>query len=82
MLDPIKQVKRNVREKFRQGKLFTMAKKPRIPEEALRFFREQGKRGGKIGGKARAESLTGEERSAIAKKAAAARWGKRGDGVK
>jgi len=31
-------------------------------------------RGGKMGGKARAEKLTPEERSAIASKAAKARW--------
>lgn len=31
-------------------------------------------KGGKIGGKARAEKLTPEERSEIAKKAAKARW--------
>lgn len=36
---------------------------------------ELGRRGGLKGGKARAEKLTPEERSAIAKKAAAARWG-------
>lgn len=33
-------------------------------------------RGGRIGGKARAEKLTPEERAAIAKKAAEARWSK------
>ena len=32
------------------------------------------RRSGKAGAKARSESLTGEERSAIAKKAANARW--------
>jgi hypothetical protein len=32
-------------------------------------------RSGRAGAKARAKSLTGEERSKIAKKAAAARWG-------
>lgn len=37
---------------------------------------ELGRRGGKKGGKARAEKLTPEQRSAIAKKAAEARWGK------
>lgn len=37
---------------------------------------ELGKLGGKKGGKARAEKLTPEERSEIAKKAAAARWKK------
>jgi len=36
-----------------------------------------GKLGGAKGGKARAAKLTPEERSAIAKRAAAARWGER-----
>jgi hypothetical protein len=35
-----------------------------------------GRMGGKKGGKARAESLSATKRRAIAKKAAAARWGK------
>ena len=35
---------------------------------------ELGRRGGLIGGKARAAKLTAEERSQIARKAAAARW--------
>lgn len=35
-----------------------------------------GRRGGLKGGKARAESLTAKQRSEIAKKAAATRWGK------
>lgn len=34
-----------------------------------------GKRGGSKGGRARAESLSAERRSAIARKAAEARWG-------
>jgi hypothetical protein len=34
-----------------------------------------GRRGGKVGGKARAEALTAEERRSIAMKAARARWG-------
>jgi hypothetical protein len=34
-----------------------------------------GRKGGKVGGKARAASLTAEERRAIAAKAARARWG-------
>lgn len=36
-----------------------------------------GKLGGAKGGAARAAKLTGEEKSAIAKKAASARWGKK-----
>ncbi len=35
---------------------------------------ESGRRGGLIGGVARTAKLTAEQRSAIAKKAAAARW--------
>lgn len=38
-----------------------------------------GRKGGLKGGKARAEALTQEERTAIAKKAAAARWGTKED---
>ncbi len=36
---------------------------------------ESGRRGGQKGGKARADALTPERRSEIARKAAAARWG-------
>lgn len=36
-----------------------------------------GRKGGLKGGKARAASMTAKQRAAIAKKAAAARWGKR-----
>jgi len=36
-----------------------------------------GKLGGRKGGKARAEKLTPEQRSSIAKKAAQARWAKK-----
>ena len=49
----------------------------RIPKEALEYFREQGRRGGKKSGKARLEKLTPEQRSEIARKAALARWANR-----
>lgn len=39
---------------------------------------ELGRKGGLVGGRARAEKLTPEQRSEIARKAAAARWHKRG----
>ena len=42
----------------------------------MQFFRKEGKKGGKIGGKARAAALTPAQRKEIARKAAAARWGK------
>jgi hypothetical protein len=38
---------------------------------------ELGRKGGKIGGKARAANMTPEERRASAQKAALARWGTR-----
>jgi hypothetical protein len=50
--------------------------KRKLPKEALEYFREQGAKGGKSGAKARMEKLTSAQRSAIAKKAATARWSK------
>ena len=46
----------------------------RIPKEILDYFKKQGAKGGKAGTEARMEKTTPEQRSAIAKKAAAARW--------
>jgi uncharacterized protein YdaU (DUF1376 family) len=54
-------------------KVLKVAKK-KLSAEALEFFKEQGARGGKIGTKRRMENLTAEQRSEVAKKAAAARW--------
>jgi hypothetical protein len=46
-------------------------------ETEEKFKAPSGKvRSGKAGGKARAEKLTAEQRSLVAKKAAGARWGK------
>jgi general stress protein YciG len=45
----------------------------RTPEERKEFARM----GGQIGGKRRARALTKERRQEIARKAAAARWGKK-----
>jgi predicted PilT family ATPase len=44
------------------------------PEEEESPKATAGRKGGLKGGKARAEKLTAEERSKIARKAAAARW--------
>ena len=46
--------------------------KKRLPSEVLEFFRKQGAKGGKIGGKRSLETMTPEERRARAKKASAA----------
>jgi hypothetical protein len=44
---------------------------PRVKDPAAVAL---GRRGGLKGGKARADKMTAEERTAVAKKAAAARW--------
>lgn len=49
-----------------------MAKKPKIPDDVLEWFRAQAIKGGKIGGKRSLETMTPEQRTARAKKAAAA----------
>jgi hypothetical protein len=49
----------------------------REAEEMRELARRLGRRGGLKGGKARAEKLTPEERSEIARKAADARWAKK-----
>ena len=51
-----------------------MAKKKGLSKEALKYFQDQGSKGGKIGGKKRADSLSAKRRSEIAKAAAKKRW--------
>jgi hypothetical protein len=46
-------------------------KRKKLPLEALEFFKQAGRRGGKIGGKRSLETMTPEERTERAKKAAA-----------
>ena len=46
-------------------------------EEMRELARKLGRRGGLKGGKVRAEKLTPEQRSEIARKAAKARWAKK-----
>lgn len=47
---------------------------PQTRAEISRFMAQMGRKGGKIGGKRRLQTMTAEERSEIAKKAARARW--------
>lgn len=55
----------------------TEKKEPPVSrEEILRVMREMGRRGGKKGGKRRMETMTPEERSRVAHKAAQVRWAK------
>jgi hypothetical protein len=48
-----------------------MAKK-KLPPDVMEFFRKQGAKGGRIGGKRSLETMTTEERTTRAKKASAA----------
>ena len=48
-----------------------------VPEESLSDMAQRGRLGGKVGGPARAEKLTPDERRAVASGAAQARWSKR-----
>ena len=48
-----------------------MAKK-KLPPEVLEFFKKQGAKGGKLSGQARMERMTPEQRSEVARQAAAA----------
>jgi hypothetical protein len=47
-----------------------------MPDAVKKYFVKMGRRGGKIGGKIRAASLTSEQRSEAARKAVQARWQK------
>ena len=46
--------------------------KGELPAEVLEFFRQHGRKGGKLSSKARLAKMTAEQRKAVAKKAAAA----------
>ena len=49
----------------------------RLPPEIREFFKKQGAKGGKIGGKRSLETMTPEQRSERARNAVAAREAKR-----
>jgi len=51
-------------------------KHSKLPKEVRDIFAMYGSEGGKVGGKLRWEGVTPEERTAIGKKAAEARWRK------
>jgi hypothetical protein len=52
-----------------------MAKK-KLPPDIRDFFVKMGRKGGKLGGAARAANMTAKERSDSARKAVQARWAK------
>ncbi len=49
----------------------------KLPPEIKAYFVKMGSRGGKLGGRIRADKLTPERRKEIALKANAARWAKK-----
>lgn len=55
-----------------------LSKRPPLPTQSQisAFMAELGRKGGKIGGKRRLETMSSQERKRIAKKAADARWEK------
>jgi hypothetical protein len=48
-----------------------------MPQAVKEYFIRMGRKGGKLGGKARAASLTDEERTESARRAVMARWAKK-----
>ena len=52
------------------------------PEVVSEYMAHIGRRGGRIGGKRRLQTMTPEQRSAVALKAARARWSKAKNGRK
>ena len=80
MLNPLQYARTFLKWNAKGVKLVVaMAGRKKLNKQALEFFRVEGRRGGLKSGKARMEKLTPEQRSAIARKAAAARWGKKAD---
>ena len=72
--DPIETANRLIRETTGgSGDVETLPN----PAELSRIMKALGARGGRIGGKRRAENMTRKERSAAARIAARARWGNR-----
>ena len=72
--NPLTNVNRKV-VAFRVGVTYNtgMAKKT-LPPDVRDFFVKMGRKGGKIGGAARAANMTAKQRSESARKAVQARW--------
>ena len=50
--------------------------KKKLPPEVLEYFAKMGRKGGLVGGVARAAALTKEQRSESARRAVQSRWAK------
>lgn len=61
-----------------QSTAMSRAQKPKLDAATREIFRALGSIGGKTGGKARWKGVSPEERSTLARKAAQARWSKKG----
>jgi hypothetical protein len=66
------------RDPIQLGKLIVDIATGAIEEPEETPLSERGRKGGKVGGNARAKTLTPAQRTEIARKAAAKRWGNRG----
>jgi hypothetical protein len=62
---------------FQMVRRSTATDEPKVSRsEISRVMTAMGRKGGRIGGKRRLETMTAEQRKEIAKKAATARWSK------
>ena len=75
-LDPVQNARRVVLESVGASELTGEREKP--SDSMIRLvMAEMGRKGGKIGGKRRLDTMTAEERRAVARQGARARWAKR-----
>jgi hypothetical protein len=72
-LDPVQNARRVVLESTEQASLDVVSN----PSLLSQVMAEMGRRGGKIGGKRRLETMSDAQRTDVARKAAKARWGKK-----
>jgi hypothetical protein len=72
-----KRLSRDINEAaFQMVRRSTGTETPPKPSEISRVMSAMGRKGGKIGGKRRLETMTPEERSQVAARAAQTRWAK------
>jgi hypothetical protein len=72
-LDAVQNARRVVLESTEQASLDVVSN----PSLLSQVMAEMGRRGGKIGGKRRLETMSDAQRTEVARKAAKARWGKK-----
>lgn len=72
-LDTVQNARRVVLESTAQAGLDVVSN----PSLLSQVMAEMGRRGGKIGGKRRLETMSDAQRTEVARKAAKARWGKK-----